>query len=689
MKILNLCLAVCLSVFMCQSVVAQSVNLQSTPIVKLAVSNSGGNGTTTTQQPATTVIVGVPENANQLTVTGTVQQGLIIKTNPATTTAPQLPENQLNSINACETYNAISLAAGCNVFELCIGYADVDQDGLSDVGGADPTGTMMTVDFGAATGGTLINDGIFAFDGDGDGVADATGYCVTYVFDVQGCDPIPYSGLVTLMCPDGTEGTLDVGTGAIALTAADVVGDVFGVPGGGAFYPLLTATTTAAVCPAVPPGPGVGAFVEVTSPDGTVCSRIDGTPPDCDAAGGNAAEVVQANPIADPLLSALFGAGSFACTIDETADLSFTCAVCDAAACTVTLTAPANATGCDINDGAGFAAPLDLAACTGADGPVGTGQVYDIYLYAPGGAPGVAAPAGYEATPIPPAAEYPDPFQDGNLIDFGVTDQTCADVIGAVGLLNPTCDPATFTFLYFPFDYTLDSDDNDIAEYPQDCIPVRVDYTVNPTLTAVIQSDDAANCGDVVAILQDANDADCVGTEMTISCIGNGSATDFTLADNGCGPYTVSGTACAGCPVAACEITVTISNFACDTGADPDDPADDTVTFDYTVTATDGTTWSSDQGDAGFAYGTTISVGPLPADGTTFTVNVNDDDAVNNAACIDSASQTLTSCSGATTDIPTLSQWGLITLMLALMSFGAIKMSSITTLTAIRRKDEE
>jgi len=145
---------------------------------------------------------------------------------------------------------------------------------------------------------------------------------------------------------------------------------------------------------------------------------------------------------------------------------------------------------------------------------------------------------------------------------------------------------------------------------------------------------------------------------------------------------------CDNCTAIPCEITVTISNFACDTGADPDDPADDTVTFDYTVTDVGGTgtTWSSDQGDAGVAYGSTISVGPLPADGTTFTINVNDD---GDTACTDSASQTLTSCSGATTDVPTLSQWGLITLMLALMSFGAIKMSSITTLIAIRRKDEE
>lgn len=234
----------------------------------------------------------------------------------------------------CETYNAIALAAGCNIFDICIGYIDVDQNGLSDVGGADPMGTLMAVDFGAATGGTLVNDGLFAFDSGADmdpntTTLDATGYCVTYVFDVQGCDPIPYSGLVTLMCPDGTEGVLDVGTGAIALTDADVVGGVFGVVGGGAFYPVLTATTTPAVCPTMTDNSdGVAASVAVTSPDGTVCTTIMGDAPLCDATGGNAAEVVQLNPIADPLLSALFGAGTFACTIDETADLTYTCPAC-------------------------------------------------------------------------------------------------------------------------------------------------------------------------------------------------------------------------------------------------------------------------------------------------------------------------------------------------------------------------
>jgi len=222
---------------------------------------------------------------------------------------------------ACETYNAITVAAGCDVFDICIGYTDAS--------GFDPTGTTMTVDFGGATGGTLLNDGIFAFDADGDGVADASGYCVTYIFEEQGCAPVPYSGLVTLMCPDGTAGVLDAGTGPVTLTAADVVGSVFGVAGGGAFYPVLTAATTAAVCPTLEDNSdGVAASVVVTSPDGTVCTTITGEAPLCATAGGNAVEPVQLNPIADPLLSALLGAGTFACTIDEIADLSYDCPTC-------------------------------------------------------------------------------------------------------------------------------------------------------------------------------------------------------------------------------------------------------------------------------------------------------------------------------------------------------------------------
>ena len=124
------------------------------------------------------------------------------------------------------------------------------------------------------------------------------------------------------------------------------------------------------------------------------------------------------------------------------------------------------------------------------------------------------------------------------------------------------------------------------------------------------------------------------------------------------------------CPPPACDIAVAISNVVCDAGADPDNPVDDMITFDYTVTGS-GATWSSDQGDAGVAYNTTITVGPVPADGSTWTVNVTDDA---DGTCTSSTDITLTDC-GVPTDIPTLSEWGLITLALLLMTFGSVKMA--------------
>jgi|GEM_PF-1647873 len=179
-----------------------------------------------------------------------------------------------------------------------------------------------------------------------------------------------------------------------------------------------------------------------------------------------------------------------------------------------------------------------------------------------------------------------------------------------------------------------------------------------PLLTAAGATADVALIGSLIA-----GDLSVVGcnpaTPVPAFC--------FVLSDESC--VTV-----APCNAAVCEIEVVISNFVCDAGADPDDPADDTVTFEYTVNDIGGTggTWSSDQGDVNVAYGTTVSVGPVPADGTVWVINVNDDG--DPAGCTASASQGLTAC-GPLTDIPTLSEWGLITLALLLMTFGSVKMA--------------
>ena len=413
----------------------------------------------------------------------------------------------------------------------------------------------MTVDFGAATGGTFVNDGIFAFDSDDDDIADATGYCVTYEFEEQGCVPVPYSGLVTLLCPDGTPGVLNVGS-PVTLTSADVIGDVFGIVGGGAFYPQLTAALTPATCPTLPDNSdGSAAFVLVNSPDNSLCSTpIPGATPLCDGTGGNAAVPLQFNPIADPLLSALFGAGTYSCTLDETVDLSYACGTCGM--CEITPAAATNIV-CDDN-----------------------------------GTPG-------------------DPSDDTYTFDILVNGSN-----PAVG--------ATQTF--------DDDQGNTGTAYGS-----TVSYGPYPI-----------SGGDITVTFTDADDAACTAMMMA--------------------------TAPAPCSNAMCAISVDISNFACDDGGTPEDPSDDTVTFDYTVTDIGGigATWSSDQGDAGVAYGTVVSVGPVPADGTTWTITVNDDADM---LCTDSKGQVLTDCAISPTDIPTLSEWGLITLALLLMTFGSVKMA--------------
>ena len=452
----------------------------------------------------------------------------------------------------CEDYNAITVAAGCNVFDICIGYVDENQDGLSDVGGTDPTGAVMTIDFGAATGGTFVNNGIFAFDADGDMILDATGFCVTYQFDPQGCDPIPSPNIVTLTCNDGTASNIDLGDGPIPITNADIVGDVFGVSGGQSFYPVLSTNVTAATCPTLPDeSDAVAASVDIVAPNGTICSTITGDLPGCSMAGGNASTPVQANPIADPLLSALFGAGSFICGLDITADLSFDCPSCG---CPVALTPPANANGCD-SDGTGFDFPLDLAACTGADGPVGAGFVFDIYVYDDGTTN--EAPVGYENTVIPVSAEFPDPFGDG-IVRPIERDQTCSDAVGTFNVTNTTCEPSTFTLLYFPFDYTLDADGDLVAEYPPDCQPVRVDYTVYPTLRAVVATDASASCGDVVFNLESPDATVCA--TQTIACAADGEMPSVTFPpvtnenpDGTCNSYMATGGTCVGCVMPICN----------------------------------------------------------------------------------------------------------------------------------------
>jgi len=83
------------------------------------------------------------------------------------------------------------------------------------------------------------------------------------------------------------------------------------------------------------------------------------------------------------------------------------------------------------------------------------------------------------------------------------------------------------------------------------------------------------------------------------------------------------------CTIDAVEIT----NVVCGDNGTPGG-SDDVYTFDLMATATQGTTFSDDQGNTGLAYGTVISYGPYPISGGDVTVNITDDGDV---ACIGSA----------------------------------------------------
>ena len=109
-------------------------------------------------------------------------------------------------------------------------------------------------------------------------------------------------------------------------------------------------------------------------------------------------------------------------------------------------------------------------------------------------------------------------------------------------------------------------------------------------------------------------------------------------------PATCSGATCMITPEAA-------TNILCDDNGTPGDDTDDTYTFDITV---DGNstfpgatnTFNDDRGNAGIAYGTTVSYGPFMISGGNVTVNFTDaDEATCTGMMMATAPMT---CSGAT-----------------------------------------
>jgi len=141
--------------------------------------------------------------------------------------------------------------------------------------------------------------------------------------------------------------------------------------------------------------------------------------------------------------------------------------------------------------------------------------------------------------------------------------------------------------------------------------------------------------------------------------------------------------------MAECAIEVTISQTDCNNGGTIEDASDDVATYDISVIGvnTTGTTYTFNitWADASATNGmgtfndTQTVVTPVGAVGS-FTVTVTDD---GNAMCTTTINPIFDGC--ITPQIPTLSQWGLLSLALLLMIFGAVTLGK-STLTIENRR---
>jgi hypothetical protein len=167
-----------------------------------------------------------------------------------------------------------------------------------------------------------------------------------------------------------------------------------------------------------------------------------------------------------------------------------------------------------------FTAPIDACsgeaialtagvACLGVDGPAGSDQVVDLYVYAPGGIP-AQAPGGYlidRQAPTHRATGTATDLDQRNPDLLGLSfDGTCATTPSAVAgtFVNNTCAPITITMYSLVLDYTLDTDADLNAEYPPLCVLLEYDVVVWPAPLTVVVTDDGTTCGTPTVELRDA-----------------------------------------------------------------------------------------------------------------------------------------------------------------------------------------
>jgi len=262
----------------------------------------------------------------------------------------------------------------------------------------------------------------------------------------------------------------------------------------------------------------------------------------------------------------------------------------------------------------------------------------------------------------------------------------CSPVeIGA--FVNPTCEPATIPICLLNGDVDtfvvgFDTDGDGVLDIACDVYETSV--TVYPTLT--VATTPSTDCGEVTATVSavdgNGDPVDCTPTDgsATQTCTVNGDLTfDFSGAfTDPLGCSTLSATAaCSGCgddPV-PCEITAAVSSIDCDDMGTPEDGSDDTEVVTLTITSTGP--WTAGDGTTGVS-GDTYTF-PATVTGGTIMMMFSVD---GEADCNTTFTYIVVGCD--TPAIPTLSQWGLMILALLMMTFGALKIGSIS-LSSVRK----
>ncbi len=223
-----------------------------------------------------------------------------------------------------------------------------------------------------------------------------------------------------------------------------------------------------------------------------------------------------------------------------------------------------------------------------------------------------------------------------------VTGATCAGAV--MGCTDPCADN---------FDSTATVDDGTCNPYDMTC---NADCTAGPFGGTW----DPANCA-------------CINEETPVLGCTDATATNYDAAAN-CddGSCIIPG---------ECNFSVGVSAFVCNDGGTMEDPSDDTADVTFVVMS-NGSSWTTDVAIGGVTAGmdgmmlTEMGV----AAGTNILVTFTSDD---DSTCTFVLDYTVPDC---TVQIPTLSQWGLISLALLLMVMGSLKMGFNTVAFKTVRK---